>query len=291
MRRPDGKEHLMSHANEIFWPELHPDAMPAHFNDYAQRLLAEGDSWFAWAYLGFDVSPSLLTELRFGRRTATLCYACSGDTSGDMARMSMSAGFKQEFSARRFDAVLLSGGGNDLFDALARGHILRPAGGGDPADPASYFDTVALDTLKAYVTSNYAQILAWRRLPSSLNKSTPVLLHTYDYPMPRPSPAEAFGLPAAGPWLLPALQAVGAPAALRFEIIRRIADDMLGCVRALHDPAAGIYVVDTCGTLTPASPAATGGDADWANEIHPNAAGYARLAARFKPQLAAFGVF
>ncbi|MBE7422336.1 MAG: hypothetical protein HS110_07915 [Zoogloeaceae bacterium] len=68
----------MSHANEIFWPELHPDAMPAHFNDYAQRLLAEGDSWFAWAYLGFDVSPSLLTELRFGRRTATLCYACSG---------------------------------------------------------------------------------------------------------------------------------------------------------------------------------------------------------------------
>lgn len=280
----------MPHANEVFWPELQPESMPPHFNDYAQRLLAEGDSWFAWAYMGFDVSPSILTELAFDRRTATLCYAYSGNTSGDMARMSMSAGFMQELSARRFDAVLLSGGGNDLFDALAQGHILRPAGGGDPADPASYIDTAALDKLKDYVTRNYARILSWRLRPTSMNKATPVLLHTYDYPMPRPAKAKVFGKPAAGPWLLPALQAVAAPAGLHLDIIREVAADMLGCIRALHDPAMGIFVVDTCGTLTPASPAATGDDADWVNEIHPNRGGYAKLAAKIGPQLAALGV-
>lgn len=48
--------------------------------------------------------------------------------------------------------------------------------------------------------------------------------------------------------------------------------------------------MDTCGTLTPASPIATEDDADWANEIHPNAAGYEKLAAKFKPQLVACGV-
>ena len=43
-------------------------------------------------------------------------------------------------------------------------------------------------------------------------------------------------------------------------------------------------------SLTPAAPNATGDDADWVNEIHPNAAGYAKLAAKFRPQLAALGV-
>ena len=280
----------MPYANEIFWPELQPATMPPHFNDYAQLLLAEGDSWFAWAYMGFDVSPSILTELAFDRRTATLCYAYSGHTSGEMAAMAMSAGFMQEFSARRFSAVLLSGGGNDLFNALEQGHILKPAGTGDPADPASYIDTAALDKLKDYVTRNYAQILSWRRLPTSLNKATPVLLHTYDYPMPRPARAKVFGKPAVGPWLLPALESVAAPEALRFDIIREIASDMLDCIRAFHDPADGIYVVDTAGTLAPASPQATGDDADWVNEIHPNRGGYAKLAAMFRPQLAALGV-
>ena len=280
----------MPHANEIFWPELHLPLMPPHFNDYPQLLLAEGDSWFAWAWMGVDVSPSILTELKFDRRTATLCYAYSGHTSGEMAAMAMSAGFMQELSARRFSAVLLSGGGNDLFDALRDGHILKPAAGADPGDPASYIDTAELNALKDYVTRNYAQILSWRLLSTSLNRTTPVLLHTYDYPMPRPAPAKVFGKPKVGPWLLPALQAVAAPAALHFDIIREIASDMLDCIRAFHDPAAGIVVVETGDTLTPSSPAATGDDADWVNEIHPNRGGYAKLAAKFKPQLAALGV-
>ena len=281
----------MPFDNEIFWPELHPDRMPGDFNSYAQLLLAEGDSWFAWAYLGFDVSPSILNALKFDNRTATLCYAYSGHTSGDMAAMAISAGFMQEFSARRFRAVLLSGGGNDLFNALRDGHILMPAASGaDPNDPASYIDTTQLDALKNYVTQNYRQILAWRLRPISMNRTTPVLLHTYDYPMPRPAPAKAFGQPATGPWLLPALRKVSAPDPLHFDIIREVASDMLDSIRAFHDPASNVYVVDTCGTLTPAAPGTTGDDADWVNEIHPNAAGYAKLAAKFKTRLASLGV-
>jgi lysophospholipase L1-like esterase len=282
----------MPHANEIFWPELHPALMPPHFNDYAQLLLAEGDSWFAWGYLGFDVQPNLLNRLEFERRTATLNHAYSGHTVGDMAGMAISAGFMQELRARRFDAILLSGGGNDLFDALAQGHILKAAGAGsDPNDPASYIDVAALDALKRYVTLNYRQILSWRLQPGSRNRKTPVLLHTYDAPMPRPAPALAYGLPAAGPWLHPALEAVHAPPALRFDIVREIASDMLDSLRAFHDPAGGIHVVDTFGsTLTPAAPGTVAGDADWENEIHPNAAGYARLAAKVRARLAALGV-
>lgn len=284
----------MPHANELFWPELHPGLLPPHFNHYAQLLLAEGDSWFAWGYLGLDVPPNLLNRLTFAKKTATLNYAYSGHTLHDMARMAISAGFKQEMSARKFHAILLSGGGNDLFDALKGGNILKaPGAGEDPADPASYIDSAELDMLKDYVAQNYAQILAWRLLPASLNKATPVVLHTYDVPMPRPAPALAYGQPAAGPWLHPALDAVGAPGGLRFSIIREIASDMLDSIRALHNPAAGIHVVDTsagAGTLTPAAAGTTANDADWENEIHPNAAGYDKLAAKVGAQLAALGV-
>lgn len=282
----------MAHKNELFWPELHPGLMPPHFNNYAQLLLAEGDSWFAWGYLGFDVAPNILNRLNFGKKTATLNYAYSGHTIGDMAGMAISAGFMQEMSARKFHAILLSGGGNDLFDALKGGNILKaPDAGADPNDPASYIDVAELDALKNYVTLNYRQILSWRLKPTSLNKTTPVLLHTYDVPMPRPAPALAYGQPAAGPWLHPALDAVNAPAALRFDIIEEIAMDMLDSIRAFHNPAGGIHVVDTCGgTLTPAAAATTGNDADWENEIHPNTAGYDKLAAGIGLQLAALGV-
>jgi len=282
----------MPYKNDLFWPELHPGLMPPHFNDYAQILLAEGDSWFAWAYLGLDVSPSILNRLQFVRRTATLSYAYSGHTSGDMAGMAISAGFRQELAARKFDAILLSGGGNDLFDALAQGHILKPADpGADPADPASYVDLAKLDALKNYVMLNYQQILGWRLQAGSQNATTPVLLHTYDVPMPRPAPAKVFGKPAVGPWLHPALDKVNAPAALRFDIIREIASDMLDCIRAFDDPVGGIHVVDTCGaTLTPASAGTTGDNADWVNEIHPNAAGYVKIAARFNQRLALLGI-
>jgi lysophospholipase L1-like esterase len=282
----------MPYKNDLFWPELHPGLMPPHFNDYAQLILAEGDSWFAWAYLGLDVSPSILNRLQFVRRTATLNYAYSGHTVGDMAAMAISAGFRQELAARKFDALLLSGGGNDLFDALAKGHILKPADpGANPADTASYIDVAALDKLKNYVILNYQQILAWRLSAASQNATTPVLLHTYDYPMPRPAPAKVFGKPAVGPWLHPALDQVKAPAALRFDLIREIAADLLDCIRAFDDPAAGIFVVDTCGsTLVPAAPGSSGDNADWVNEIHPNAAGYVKIAAKFNQQLAQLGI-
>lgn len=282
----------MPYKNDLFWPELHPGLMPPHFNDYAQILLAEGDSWFAWAYLGLDISPSILNRLQFVRRTATLSYAYSGHTIGDVAAMAISAGFRQELAARKFDAILLSGGGNDLFDALAQGYILKPAGpGADPADPASYIDVTALDALKNYVILNYRQILSWRKQPGSPNHETPLLLHTYDFPMPRPAPAKVFGKPAVGPWLHPALDKVNAPPALRFDIIRKIASGLLDCIRAFDDPADGIHVVDTCGgTLTPAAAGTTGDNADWVNEIHPNASGYVKIAARFYQKLTALGI-
>ena len=48
-------------------------------------------------------------------------------------------------------------------------------------------------------------------------------------------------------------------------------------------PGQALHLVDTLGTLTPAPADSTGPSADWENEIHPTAAGYSQLAARWRP--------
>ncbi len=277
--------------NEVIYPELQPQQMDQfNQNAYANLLLAEGDSWFAWGYLNVKPSPNVLTSMDFVKRTATISYAYSGDTVGDMARMTAGAGFRLEMRNRRFKAMLLSGGGNDLFDAIRFGHILQKAGAADPADPDSYVKWTAVDDLIAYVRKNYAEIISWRSHALSMNKTTPFVFHTYDWPMPRPAKAEVMGMPAVGTWLYKPLVDVVAPKDLRHEIIKRVANRVLKAITDFHDPAAGIYVVDTRGCTTPALPETTGDSNDWANEVHPNESGYAKVAKLICAQLATLGV-
>ena len=277
--------------NEVFYPELQAQQMEQfNQNDYSSLLLAEGDSWFAWGYLNLKPSPNVLTAMDFVKRTATLCYAYSGDTVGDMARMTASVGFRLEMRNRRFKAMLLSGGGNDLFDSIRFGHILQRAGAADPADPDSYVKWGAVNDLIAYVSKNYAEVISWRSHALSMNKTTPYVFHTYDWPLPRPAKAQVMGMPAVGTWLHKPLVDVDAPLDLRPEIIKRVANKVLAAILNFHDPAAGIYVVDTRGATTPALPGSTGNSNDWANEVHPNESGYAKVAALICAQLAALGV-
>ena len=279
--------------NEVMWPELRPWEMEAfNPNEYVNLMLAEGDSWFAWGYLNLQPSPNVLTSMEFSNSTATLSFADSGDTIGDMARISRSGGFYRELMDRRYGALLLSGGGNDLFDALRLGHILRkPAKGEDPAaEPEAYVNWNAVEQLKDYVAINYRRLLSWRGESLSKNRDTPFILYTYDYPMPRPAKAQVAGLPAIGTWLHAPLLAVDAPPALHFEIIRRVVDRLAETILALADPAAGIHVVDTRGLLIPAQSGTEGDSNDWANEVHPNRSGYAKIAAALGAKLNTLGI-
>ena len=276
--------------NKLIWPELRPNEMDDfNPNDYAKLMLAEGDSWFAWGYLNLRPSPNVLTSMRFEEATATLSYAYSGDTIGDMARISTSGGYFRELMDRRYDALLLSGGGNDLFDAIRQGHILRQPTG-DPGDADAYVDWDAVDRLRDYVAANYRQVLSRRREARSKNRRTPFLLYTYDYPLPRPAKAQVMGLAAIGTWLHAPLLAASAPSALHFGIVRRIVDRLAETILDLADPAADIHVVDTRGALVPAQADAEGDSGDWANEVHPNESGYGKIATLLCAELNKLGI-
>jgi hypothetical protein len=256
-------------------------------NPYALRLLAEGDSWFS---LGSIPAHNLLMELRFEKSVVVLDLAYPGDEVHEMFRRMWDYGaeFANWMTMRstiRWDAILMSGGGNDLIAAFP--HLLRadidPANVA-PARPQELVNPVALAQLDRYLIESYIGFVKCRDRPDSPNAGVPMIVHTYDYPTPINAPSLAFGLRVGGPWIFPQLNGRiprEAWVPLTDYLLDHVAETLLTLPGRLPD----FFVVDTRGTLTRAALGATGESNDWENEIHPNPGGYRKLAARIAAEV------
>ncbi|NML16915.1 SGNH/GDSL hydrolase family protein [Azohydromonas caseinilytica] len=260
--------------------------------NYQWHILAEGDSWFTIAALP---SSNLLFELRFARWAQICNLAYPGDTikhvgalatNGDLQRLLARPGF-----AWRWDALVLSGGGNDLIDS-ARNLIRPPLPGQNPALPQSYIDDQGLRQLLGDIQQAFQAIVALRDAPGSLSRGCPVVTHTYDYPTPRNEPARFIGtIPLTGPWLFPVFAHSGLGLPLQQTIVNLLMDRLAEALLALDMRRGGplalpnFHVVDTRNTLLMANPADVGVSNDWLNEIHPSLTGYRKIAARLSQRL------
>jgi lysophospholipase L1-like esterase len=257
--------------------------------DYAWHFLAEGDSWFTIAAIP---SSNLLHELRLGQWTQVLNLAYPGDTLRHIDTLASNADLVR-FLARRnfnspFDALLLSGGGNDVIGAAPSLIRKTAPAGTDPALPESYVDAAALTQLLQDIQGAFAGIVGLRDSADSKSKGSPLFVHTYDYATPRNAPARFIGaLPIAGPWLFKAFAGSGIAIALQQKISDLLIDRLAAALLELdagHSDSAktlpGFHVIDTRNTLIMANPADTGNSNDWLNEIHPNMSGYRKIAAR-----------
>lgn len=262
--------------------------------DYPWHFLAEGDSWFTIAAIP---SSNLLLELRVGRWTQVLNLAYPGDTlkhiddlpgNKDLVRYLAKRNF-----ACAFDAVLLSGGGNDIIDAAPALISKTPAVGLDPALAESYVDGAALTQLLERIQQAYKDIVTLRDSAGSKSVGSPAFAHTYDYATPRDAPARFIGtVRLRGPWLFKAFDGSGIDIALRQRIANHLIDSLAAALLELDvDNAASgkalpaFHVVDTRNTLVMANPADAGNSNDWVNEIHPNLTGYRKIAARLSAKI------
>jgi hypothetical protein len=150
-------------------------------------------------------------------------------------------------------------------------------------------DAAALKALTGSVLASYRRVIA-QRDGSDANAATPIVLHTYDYPTPRNAKATLLGRPALGPWLLPALRGAAVPEGFYEDVTDIVFDTHADALLTLHDPANGVHVVDTRGTIARAALGATALSGDWINEIHPDAHGYALLARKVAETLGGFGI-
>jgi hypothetical protein len=206
--------------------------------------------------------------------------------------------FKRELTgrlARRYHAIVFSGGGNDLIEAvgspasatldrrLLRTRTERGAG----ASAAQHVSEPGWQTFEAHIGAVFERLVAAR--DSGLNRGVPLVLHNYARVVPRPSGA---GL-GAGPWLLPPLQ--------RYEVaddmLVPVSDELTGrlsrLLRRLVDeamrrqPGANVHLVDSLGQagIVPSQPGSSGSSGDWINEIHLTDDGYRKCARVWEPVL------
>jgi lysophospholipase L1-like esterase len=245
--------------------------------EFDWRILSEGDSWFT---IGAIPSSNLLYELRLKKRSVVLNLGYPGDTIANISQLSANTEFTRRLAhpnwASDWNAILLSGGGNDLIDQAP--DIIRSTPTGKGKKAADYLNADRVTAFKQGVQTGYRTIVALRDSDASPNKGKPIIVHTYDYPTPRPAPATFLIVPITKPWMYPVFEKYNVPKSLRIDIAGLLLDALAEALLELGNELPAFYVVDTRNTLERADIDAKGNSGDWLNEIHPNGGGYRKIA-------------
>jgi len=266
---------------------MHPNDSDPSLSDFQFKILAQGDSWFSIGAVPPWSTSSIIQQLHFTQRVAVVNCAYPGITLADEVRLSMyfNALLTGKFSSK-WDAILISGGGNDLIDALLdkNNPLLLQGPKVNAPEISHYINQPRLAQFRSDMAASFGDLKKLRA--SGQNKDVPVFFNTYDYPTPRNSPA---GL-GIGPWLWKALSPSTAPSSDWPALVTYLFDELKTCVSngaALMEKA---YLVNTPGVLTKAKEAVVGESGDWENEIHPTAAGYHKLAQKWEASLNTIGI-
>lgn len=272
----------MKRPHVVAWGNVEAGENDSDPNDslFDNRILAEGDSWFS---LGAIPTSNLLFSMRFSGFTLIVNCAKPGATIRRMGRIAANPDLIKAMSHRygyAWDAIVLSGGGNDLIDDVGK-IIKRYSRRQD--HPADYCNRDELDnTLKA-VAKGYRRIIELRDDTGSSCRGKPVITHTYDWITPRNSPARFFPLRISGPWIYPVLKKARLPPSEWNAVSDYLVGSLRDTIRELTtgpDRLPEFYVVTTQDTITPAVLGETGESGDWMNEIHPSPDGYRKLATK-----------
>jgi lysophospholipase L1-like esterase len=250
-------------------------------------VYAEGDSWFD-KFTPIPMSgTNLLDAIRTPFLTAVVDVAHIGDEARDMVRGHQARQTKAMFNLFDFGAILLSAGGNDLknvFADLFAAKAMADEGVASPFQPQDLDRLATPSTFTEFfaeVVRNIGRFVDLRNAArSAVTRQAPIFLHGYDYLQPRPAGATIFAGSriGRGPWLHPALVAAGLDDAQMRSTADAIVDELNRQLAAVIAPLDNVHVIDSRGLLIPAAAGSTGDDADWLDEIHPNAAGFTKLA-------------
>ncbi len=260
--------------------------------EFTYRFLVEGDSWMDRSSL---FAPALLPCLarefdRQGQGDALFINVSHfGDTIDNIGRCA-----SREFGlwlatqfAWKFDAILLSGGGNDFID-LARDP--EPGTGllvdfRNAAPPASSDQCIRKNAVAALITNQVDPGFGklYDVVQGGQYVNIPIFVNNYDVPTARFAPA----VPGGAAWLADAYSKNAIPQALWPSVTDQIFIDLQMTIASWAWSRDSVHIVPTDGTLIPAVPGTTGDSNDWLNEIHPNSQGWQKLAKVWYPAIKA----
>jgi hypothetical protein len=177
-------------------------------------------------------------------------YAMPGDTIKHMSDIEGNHIFRTALSPNgyKWDLILLSGGGNDMIDAA--GNILLPKarhGSKSMKNVKDYCDNERLEKQITKIQEGYRRLVRLRDTKASPAKKQPIVVHTYDYAIPRNSPTRFFSVPLLGPWLYPAVVNAEIPKRDWIKVSKYLIDQLAEGILALQKEKKlkNFHVVDT----------------------------------------------
>lgn len=280
--------------NIVTWHEAQTDVLvPSDdplFND--NLILSEGDSWFTLA--GIPTS-NLLFSMRFSASTLIVNCAKPGDTIINMSDILKNSSFIDALPDKRFswDLLLISGGGNDLIDEAKNIILSKNArAGNDTNDIEGYCDSMILKQAIQNIQDSFRKIVQLRDAPLSSSCGKPILVHTYDYFVPRKAPSRFFPFSISGPWLYPVFLKAEIPKGIWIKLAQFLVDRLAEGIIELSEGSnklPNFHVVDTRGSLVKAKLGSVGESNDWLNEIHPDSDGYRKISKKIDARITELG--
>ena len=239
-------------------------------NPDAVRILAEGDSWFAYPrrfiYFG---APSNVVQI-LAERSYYVIYSTAsiGDEVASMMTGEQKFGFTKRLGTNEFDIILFSGGGNDIVGKYDFDLFLKPRQG-----CTHWQDCIEIerfDNKLDLIESVYVELME-RVAYYSVNPEVRVVSHNYDICVPSPEGYELFDLfPIGESWIYPFLMEKKFTDVDEQQAVIKFMLERFGArlARVERKYPGKLFIAETQGTLT---------STQWRNEIHPSPAGFRKI--------------
>jgi hypothetical protein len=173
-----------------------------------------------------------------------------------------------------FDAILYSGGGDDL--AGDQFCIWLDDAASVNNDPSRALNATRFGELLGLIRSSYQNLVQFR---DKYLAGKPIFVHGYDYPTKLGVPVTV-GPCTMGPWLSPSLKFRGWQSLAAQTQVAKLALEQFNTMLATFAQSqTDVIYIDTPGTLS--------GPDDWDNELHPTPDGFTKIAEKFVSALRA----
>jgi hypothetical protein len=237
------------------------------------QLFAEGDSWFDYPvpFFGGGIIPRL--EQKLG--VPILNLALAGDEVRYMLGVKERKILIEQFTkgcpaGGPWDAMLFSGGGNDIVDNPM---ALWVRDFNTTLPLSALIHQARLDAALALVRAGYEDLIGLR---DSLSPQTRLFFHGYDFAIP-----DGRGVCHLGPWLKPTFDLRGFPTqASAFAVTKILLQQFAATLQSFEVSHANVTFINGQGTLSPHSNS-------WHNELHPSKDGFKTFATLFHRTLKA----
>lgn len=246
-------------------------------NTKAKRILAEGDSWFAYPrrFLFFGEASNVVHHLGKTKKYVIYTTASNGDEALAMLSGEQKHSMMKRISANAYDFLLFSGGGNDIVGRYDFDFFVQIKKSGMTALNCINWDRV--NRKLTQITAVYEELIE-RVQQYSKNKNIKIISHTYDFAIPTKKGFELFDIfPLGESWLYPILKERGIlNPDEQLSIVKSILTAFRDQLVLLDQKYNMFHVVDTQGTLQPKQ---------WRNEIHPTPSGFRIISKKIKAKI------